>query len=296
MTDTLLPVSARAITDDLIERLRRHYLPPKPMPGGVFVTEVGQNGTWNGLGSSRCDAVYIGFTSTSGRILVGHEVKATRSDWLNELREISKADAWADQCHEWWLVTVPGVVLDGELPAGWGLMVPGTSRTRMRVVVPAKRHLDRQPSWDAVRSIIARLDTLHARARAEFEIALEPKVRARVEQQLTERFRQEREYERGRERKALALLERLNGLLGVEIDDYGAEGSVTPDEIRDLAELLRVHVTLREAQRALAPTWERGYVSRIARHASALDALLRQIDADEAEGEEGARSEWGEQQ
>jgi hypothetical protein len=90
-------------------------------------------------------------------MLVGHEVKASRSDWLTELANPGKADAWADQCHEWWLITVPGVVRDGELPAGWGLMVPGTSKTRMRVLTPARRHADRQPSWDAIRSVVASL-------------------------------------------------------------------------------------------------------------------------------------------
>ena len=151
-----LPASDRTITADLMARLNRHYIKPgQPLPGGVFVPEVGENGGWGS--GRRCDAIYVGFTSSSGRMLVGHEVKASRSDWLTELANPGKADAWADQCHEWWLITVPGVVRDGELPAGWGLMVPGTSKTRMRVLTPARRHADRQPSWDAIRSVVASL-------------------------------------------------------------------------------------------------------------------------------------------
>ena len=87
--------SATATTRDLMARLERHYIPAgRPMPGGVFLPEVGWNATG---GTSRADALYVGFTSASGRILIGHEVKASRSDWLTELRKPGKADGWADQ-------------------------------------------------------------------------------------------------------------------------------------------------------------------------------------------------------
>ena len=170
--------SDRAVTADLMARLQRHYIKPgAPLPGGVFLPEVG----WNGVGNtSRADALYVGFTGTSGRLLVGHEVKASRADWLNELRKPGKADAWADQCQEWWLVTPEGIILPGELPEGWGHMVPGPGRTRMRVKVPAHRHPGRTPSWDAMRSIVARQDTLRAEAIAR------ARARAREEEQ-TER-------------------------------------------------------------------------------------------------------------
>lgn len=44
-------------TDDLMALLKRHYIKPGlPLPGGVFVPEVGQNGGWGS--GSRCDAIY----------------------------------------------------------------------------------------------------------------------------------------------------------------------------------------------------------------------------------------------
>lgn len=154
-------------TAALLALLQRHYIKPGlPMPGGIFLPEVGQNGGW-GAGS-RCDAIYAGFTSSSGRILIGHELKVSRSDWLNELNKPGKADAWADECHEWWLVVNdPAIVKDGELPDGWGLMVPGRrTRTRMDIHVRAVRKDPalHRPSWNAVRSILARQDTLRAQA------------------------------------------------------------------------------------------------------------------------------------
>ncbi|SHX32445.1 Uncharacterised protein [Mycobacteroides abscessus subsp. bolletii] len=147
-------------TTDLLALLRRHYIKPgQPLPGGVFLHEVGGNGSWGA--SARADAIYVGFTSSSGRILVGHELKVSRADWLNELNKPGKADQWADQCHTWWLVVNDlSIVQDGELPPGWGLMSPGRSKTRMAIHTPAAVKPDHTPSWDAMRSIVARYDTL----------------------------------------------------------------------------------------------------------------------------------------
>lgn len=153
MTATVEKVRAA----DLVARLRRHYIKPGPFPGGVFIPECGQNGEGN---SQRCDALYVGFTSTSGRLLVGHEIKVSRSDWLHELDQTDKADRWADQCHAWYVVAPAGIVKPGELPHGWGLLTPN-ARTTTRMTTEVKATVrDLEPAWWAVRSIMARLDTL----------------------------------------------------------------------------------------------------------------------------------------
>lgn len=247
--------SDRTTTADLMARLERHYIKPaQDLPGGAFVPEVGVNGTWGAAG--RCDAIYVGFTSTSGRLLVGHEVKASRADWLHELDQPHKATQWADQCHEWWLVTIPGVVRDGELPAGWGLMVPGTSKTRMKIVTPAQRHLDRQPSWNAVRSIIARQDTLRAQAiRAGVTKGLD-KIRADHEAMIEQRV-QSAMYGRPDAAALENRLERIERALGghiVEGDDrvfYMRGEAGTEQDLADVAALLATHRDLHEASQAL---------------------------------------------
>ena len=80
----------------------------------------------------------------------GHEVKISRSDWLTELRDPTKAEAWARHCHHWWLVAPREVVRD-DLPDGWGLLVPW--RDSLRVVVqaalaPIRAALDGHPVCD----------------------------------------------------------------------------------------------------------------------------------------------------
>lgn len=173
-------------TAELLALLKRHYIKPgAPLPGGVFLPEVG----WNGGGASRCDAIYVGFTSTSGRLLVGHELKISRADWLNELNKPGKADAWADQCHQWWLVVSdPAIVAEGELPHGWGLMSPGKSKTRMTVHTKAETRAASTPSWNAVRSVIARQDTLRAQAIAEGTRDAHENARRAAERTVEERL------------------------------------------------------------------------------------------------------------
>lgn len=142
-------------------KLRKHYLKSdganQDWNGGIFVEEVGINGGAMANENRRCDAIYVGFTSASGRLLVGHEVKSSRSDWLAELKKIGKADFWYDNCHKWFLVVDDlAIVQDGELPDGWGLML-ATERGIKTVEGCEVRRVT--PSWTAVRSILSRFDT-----------------------------------------------------------------------------------------------------------------------------------------
>lgn len=243
-------MGGREETADLMERLKRHYIKPgEAMPGGIFIPECGVNGNW-GL-SQRCDALYVGFTSGSGRILIGHEVKVSRSDWRKEIDGQGKADAWADQCQAWNIVapSVDVVPLE-ELPHGWGLMVPGPSRTRMKIVVKAEVHKDRQPSWDAVRSIMARYDTLRAReisaarqkVQDEARREMESKVAAGVlSANLTPLTREDEQ--------RLHLLDRLEQALGPERElaawVYDVESAIDPEH---LAAALKVTKALKNVR------------------------------------------------
>lgn len=55
----------------------------------------------------------------------GFEIKCSRADWLRELEDPSKAQTWKRFCHFWWLVVSDkDIIKDGELPDGWGLLIP----------------------------------------------------------------------------------------------------------------------------------------------------------------------------
>lgn len=267
-------------TGELLERLQRHYIKPgAPLPGGIFLPEVG----WNGQSGGGCDAIYVGFTSTSGRILVGHELKVSRSDWLNELNKPGKADGWADQCHEWWLVVGdPTIVHDGELPAGWGLMAPGPSKTRMKVLAkPDRKPRGHAPSWDAVRSIMARQDTLRAQAIGD--------VRARAHE---EARRSQQEYidgEVARRMRAVPDAERLRDqvrrieeVLGGPIDfctDRTYRSPRSPIGIDELAAIAKICIEHRALSRAVADITDGYAVTNLRRSLDQLEQAIANLRA-----------------
>ncbi|SKO15487.1 hypothetical protein [Mycobacteroides abscessus] len=72
-----------------------------------------------------------------GASLHGHEIKISRQDWLTELSDLSKANAFKQYMHHWWLV-VPNqsIVAPHELPDGWGLMVISGDALRVKISAP----------------------------------------------------------------------------------------------------------------------------------------------------------------
>lgn len=86
--------------------------------------------------SRRCDGVAVGMWGSSGRLIQGFEVKASRSDWLREVKDVTKADPFVEQCDRWWLVTGHvSIAKPTEIPAAWGWMV--ATKTGLRVQRPA---------------------------------------------------------------------------------------------------------------------------------------------------------------
>jgi hypothetical protein len=212
-----------SVTSELVDRLGRHYIKPGPAAGGIFVPEVGLN---NGRSERRCDAIYVGFTSTSGRLLIGHEVKVSRSDWLHELDQPEKSARWADQCHGWYIVAPStDVVPVEELPHGWGLMIPDPrAKVRMKIVHKAKIKENHDPSWLIVRSIMARLDTLQRNQIEQWKRDEAQRVRSEVAAQLLQR-QHEKDPQSARDAR---ILDELGTLLGVDLRGNNWDLRVNP--------------------------------------------------------------------
>lgn len=82
------------------------------------------------------DALSIDTWGSGHYACEGYEVKVTRSDWLRELRDPTKADTWRRHCAYWYVVAPPGVVRPDELPHGWGLILADRGHTRCTVRSP----------------------------------------------------------------------------------------------------------------------------------------------------------------
>ncbi|MGI5414261.1 hypothetical protein [Actinomadura luteofluorescens] len=130
-------------TRELRTALRRHYCgtteiadrgPADSTEPELLVEEVAAPGT-----NRRCDLLRLGIWPSRGHNIVVHELKVSRGDWLRELDDPAKAEAWWPYCHEFWIVAPNGIVDVTELPDGWGLMVPPANARsrRFRVLRPA---------------------------------------------------------------------------------------------------------------------------------------------------------------
>ena len=98
------------------------------------------------------DAIAMNMWPSRGLAMHGFEIKASRADWLRELKNPRKADAFMGRVDYWWLVVGdPAIVHDGELPDGWGLLAPRGGGLGV-VTEPAKR-----PAVDISRPFLASL-------------------------------------------------------------------------------------------------------------------------------------------
>lgn len=215
-------MSRREQARQLRTRLREVYCPPdKATPGVVFLTEVAAPHA-----DRRADAIALHLVKAKPWI-DGIEIKVDRQDWLDELADHTKADAWFGHTHRWWIAaSEPGIVHDNELPDGWGLMVPDPrSERRMKTLrKPTVRTPDL--TYAAVREWLKKLDT----ARAEAVCEAVERVRVETREALAEQYRH-------------------------QLDEARAAAMSWQDRAdRDLGRMLReqLHVTDRNLRAALA--------------------------------------------
>lgn len=232
-----------AVTTPVLTRmLRGHFIKPgEELPGAVYLTEV----TAPGRTGRRADAIHIGtWASRGGGEIDVCEIKTQRADWLRELRDPGKAEAWWPYSSRFWLV-VPNtdVARPDEIPEGWGLMVPKARGRRFQVLVePAQRTPELTPGL--LVTLLTNTETVRTNALR------------RQRDELGDRHREEMRKlrEQGgvardpRVEEKLALLERLEKALGGRLGAHGWGQLVsTADAAEALADFAQPHI---EQQRA----------------------------------------------
>lgn len=86
----------------------------------IVLTQVSAS---TGGSNNIADVMALGAWHSSGNLLEGFEVKVSRADWLNEVKNPTKCQQNKQYCHHWWLVIADAsMVKDGELPDDWGMM------------------------------------------------------------------------------------------------------------------------------------------------------------------------------
>lgn len=87
-------------------------------PEWVVMFEYGAPGS-NGRVA---DAIALNTLPSRNFKIVGFEFKASRSDWLRELKDGQKADYFVRLVDEWYVVAPKGVIQESEIPDGWGYL------------------------------------------------------------------------------------------------------------------------------------------------------------------------------
>ena len=86
----------------------------------IVLTQVSAS---TGGSNNIADVMALGAWHSSGNLLEGFEVKVSRADWLNEVKNPAKCQQNKRYCHHWWLVIADAsMVKEGELPDDWGMM------------------------------------------------------------------------------------------------------------------------------------------------------------------------------
>lgn len=106
-------------TTEVHEALRTRFAPPE----WVYAEECMRGTGWHA--NRRMDFLAMNTWPSRGLSIVGVEVKASRQDWLRELRKPEKQEELFQFCDFFYLaVGSKELVKDGELPANWGLLAP----------------------------------------------------------------------------------------------------------------------------------------------------------------------------
>lgn len=222
---------------DLVDVLTRHYT------GGSGHRDADSHAIYTELpapgDTRRADLVAVSLWGSRGYGIDVHEIKVSRADWLHELRQPSKAEAWWPHSSRFWLV-VPheSIVVEGELPEGWGLMVPpknGKHRA-MRKVIAAAERTPQVPLELLARTIMR-----------EQQRATERLMRARHEGEKEGRAQERRLTEQGADRALLTprQRQRLEHLAVIERTFGGElgwfeEGEIDPHLVAEVLQFLKV--------------------------------------------------------
>lgn len=229
---------------------------PFQAPGWQVLYEVADD---TGTRATRsADAIAVGIWPSNGHLIHGFEIKVSRGDFLNEMRDPTKSQAVFQFCDRWTLVTPVGMVKTNELPDTWGLMTfDGTTIRTVKQAPP----LVAQPMTRGFMSALLR------RAAAPGEDVIKESVARAVE---LERKRLDKEIAHRVQREKERLISK-NGDAAEELGTYKEIfGDLTVFDIRRMAPAVRSIQKL-----GLTDTW--GAINQITRTMQQSLADLQEI-------------------
>ena len=160
------------------------------------------------------DAVAMNLYPSRGLEIHGFEVKASRSDWLSELRNPAKSAPVQQYCDRWWIVAPPGVVADGELPPTWGLLEAKVGKLRQVCAAPK---LEAKPVTGAfVAAMLRRAGEADA---AEVEALVQKRV-TEIRENDEKHIQRQIEYRTAAAKRIEDRIAKIKEITGVDLDHW----------------------------------------------------------------------------
>ncbi len=169
----------RVSTAEIMVALRERYAYPE----FAFFEEVGDAGSRSTV---YADGVAMNMWLSRGYALSGFEVKSSRSDWLRELKQPTKAEPIIRRCDHFYLVAPGYVYQPDEVPPSWGILdfKEGKLREKRRApqleAEPVTRQfvsqMLRRASSQEARDIKGAVDKALADDRAQMETEIQRRV------------------------------------------------------------------------------------------------------------------------
>lgn len=133
MGDILNKIERPVRTGELTKKIWSHF--------GTGYTKLTQVRAATGFADlNTADMMIMGEWPSTGNELHGIEIKVSRSDWLNEVKNPHKNDSVKSYCDRWWLVIADeNMVKPGELPEDWGMMAYQGAGRKLKVVKKAPK-------------------------------------------------------------------------------------------------------------------------------------------------------------
>jgi hypothetical protein len=179
--------------------------------------------------SRSCDALAMCLWPSDGLELHGFEIKQSRSDYLNEIRDPDKADVFKKHCDRWWLVASSRSIVKNDLPQGWGMMWPRAGSLVVSVGAPK---LEPEPM---PREMLAALLRRAAEGNAD-KAAMKERYEAGIKQ--GEKWAEQR---LGRDKEALAKLREkvaaFEDASGIQLNGYGNDGAKVGAAVKCVLEM-----------------------------------------------------------
>lgn len=177
------------------------------------------------------DMLAMNMFPSRGLRIHGVECKASRSDWLRELKNPEKAEAIQKFCDHWWIAAPKGIVKPEELPPTWGLLELNGKALRQTVAAPL---LEAQP---LTRAFIASLLRSASRyAENELRGAVDKQLQE-AREQIDQRVSREVEMRTSSHKRLADDVAAFEGASGVKITETWHMGAETGAAVKLIREM-----------------------------------------------------------